>query len=98
MAHFRINRPPKMTLLASSAYASSYISVNWRGKPLTSLETIIELISHTTTKHGLTVQAMVDQNSYPLGIKVSDEDMGSLAITRDAFHGEWNYTIRPQRL
>ena len=75
----------------------SYISVNWRGKPLTSLETIIELISHTTTKEGLTVNAVIDQNRYPAGVKVSDAEMAALNITRDAFHGEWNYTIRPRR-
>ena len=74
----------------------SYISINWRGKPLTSLETMIELISHTTTSEGLTVTAVKDTNSYPTGIKVSDEDMAALKITRNPFHGEWNYTIQPQ--
>ncbi|MEK7295918.1 MAG: ISAzo13 family transposase [Actinomycetota bacterium] len=74
----------------------SYISINWRGKPLTSLETIIELLSHTTTKQGLTVTAVVDKNSYPTGIKVSDAEMAQINIARDPFHGEWNYTITPQ--
>ena len=74
----------------------SYISINWRGKPLTSLETVIELISHTTTKEGLTVTAVKDSNMYPTGIKVSDDDMAQLNITREPFHGEWNYTIRPE--
>lgn len=74
----------------------SYISINWRGKPLTSLETIIELLSHTTTTQGLTVTAVIDTNIYPTGIKVSDEEMAHLHIIRDEFHGEWNYTIRPQ--
>ena len=74
----------------------SYISINWRGKPLTSLETIIELISHTTNKEGLTVTAVKDSNMYPTGIKVSDDDMALLNITREPFHGEWNYTIRPE--
>jgi hypothetical protein len=74
----------------------SYISINWRGKPLTSLETIIELISHTTTEEGLTVTAVKDANIYPTGIKVSDEDMATLNISRNSFHGEWNYTIHPQ--
>ena len=73
----------------------SYISINWRAKPLTSLETVIELISSTTTKQGLTVSAMVDQNRYPTGLKVSDTEMALLNITRDPFHGEWNYTIMP---
>ncbi len=74
----------------------SYISINWRGKPLTSLETIIELISHTTTEEGLTVTAVKDAHIYPTGIKVSDEDMAALNIIRNPFHGEWNYTIQPQ--
>ena len=74
----------------------SYISINWRGKPLTSFETVIELISHTTTKQGLTVTAVKDTNCYPTGIKVSDEDLASLSIVREPFHGDWNYTIQPQ--
>jgi Rhodopirellula transposase DDE domain len=74
----------------------SYISVNWRARPLTSLETVIELISSTTTKQGLSVQAMVDQNEYPTGIKVSDQEMAGLALVREAFHGDWNYTLLPQ--
>ncbi len=74
----------------------SYISINWRGKPLTSLETIIELISHTTTEEGLTVMAVKDTNSYPTGLKVSNEDMAALNLTSHPFHGDWNYTIQPQ--
>ena len=74
----------------------SYISINWRGKPLTSFETVIELISHTTTKQGLLVTAVKDSNIYPTGIKVSDEDLTTLNIIREPFHGDWNYTIRPQ--
>ena len=74
----------------------SFISINWRAKPLTSLAVILELISHTTTKSGLTVTAMADTNHYPTGIKVTDEEMQALTIIRDAFHGEWNYTIHPQ--
>ena len=74
----------------------SYISINWRGKPLTSFETVIELISHTTTRQGLIVTAVKDTNGYPTGIKVSDEDLASLSIIREPFHGDWNYTIQPQ--
>jgi transposase len=74
----------------------SYISINWRGKPLTSFETVIELISHTTTKQGLTVTAVKDSNRYPTGIKVSDEDLATLNIKSEPFHGDWNYTIQPQ--
>ncbi len=73
----------------------SYISITWRGKPLLSLETIIELISHTTTEEGLTVTAVKDATIYPTGIKVSDEEMAQINMTRAPFHGEWNYTIRP---
>lgn len=76
----------------------SFISINWRAKPLTSLETIIELLNHTTTKEGLTVQAIVDTNTYPTKIKVSDKEMESLNMQRDIFHGEWNYTIKPQKI
>lgn len=76
----------------------SYISINWRGKPLTSLETLIELISHTTPKEGLTVTAVKDTKRYPTGIKVSDDEMAALKIVRDSFHGEWNDTIHPQSL
>ncbi len=74
----------------------SYISINWRAKPLTSLETIIELISHTTSKEGLTVTAVKDTHTYPIGIKVTDAELKSLHLIRDAFHGEWNYTFKPQ--
>jgi hypothetical protein len=74
----------------------SYISINWRGKPLTCLETVIELISHTTTKGGLTVTAVADMNTYEKGLKISDEKMKALNLERHEFHGEWNYTIRPK--
>ena len=74
----------------------SFITINWRAKPLTSLETIIELLSHTTTKEGLKVTAMIDQNKYPTKIKVTDAQLASLNIIRHPFHGEWNYTIHPQ--
>ena len=74
----------------------SFISINWRAKPLTSLETVIELISHTTTKEGLQVTAIKDSHTYPTGITVTDVELGALNIVRDSFHGEWNYTINPQ--
>jgi Rhodopirellula transposase DDE domain len=74
----------------------SYISINWRAKPLTSLETIIELISHTTSKEGLRVTAVKDTHTYPTGIKVTADELKSLHLIRDAFHGEWNYTFKPQ--
>jgi hypothetical protein len=73
----------------------SFISMNWRATPLTSLETIIELISHTTTAAGLTVTAVKDSNTYPTGLTVSDAELQGLQISPDTFHGEWNYTINP---
>lgn len=76
----------------------SYISINWRAKPLTSWETIIELISHTTSREGLTVTAVKDSQTYPTGIKVTHEELNALHLVRDDFHGEWNYTFEPQVL
>jgi transposase len=74
----------------------SFISINWRAKPLTSLEVVLELISHTTTKEGLTVAVLKDSQTYPTGIKVSDDELAALNLSRNSFHGEWNYTIKPQ--
>jgi len=74
----------------------SFISINWRAKPLTSLAVILELINHTKTSSGLTVTAMEDTNKYQTGIKVTDAEMEQLNIERHTFHGEWNYTISPQ--
>lgn len=73
----------------------SYISQNWRGRPLTSVETIVNLIGSTTTKPGLKVTAVVDANTYAKGIKKTDEEMASLKLTRNTFHGEWNYELNP---
>lgn len=73
-----------------------HISQNWRGRPLDSLMVIVSLIGNTSTKHGLTVHAQVDPNQYQIGIKVSDEDFNAIAITKDTFHGEWNYQISPR--
>jgi len=73
----------------------SFISINWRATPLTSLEVVLELISHTTTEEGLTVTALKDGQSYPTGTKVTDEELATLHLLRDGFHGEWNYTILP---
>jgi DDE family transposase len=75
----------------------SQITMNWRGRPLTSHETILNLIGATTTDTGLTVTANLDTASYPIGIKISDRQMQALPITRDEFHGDWNYRIRPTR-
>jgi len=73
----------------------SFISHNWRGHPLISHEVIIQLISSTTTKTGLKVLCELDTNSYQKGIKVSDEELHSVNIEKDNFHGEWNYKIKP---
>ena len=71
----------------------SFISQNWRGKPLVSHEAIVTLIAATTTREGLRVQCQLDTNSYPTGIEVSDEELACVNIQGDSFHGEWNYTI-----
>jgi transposase len=73
-----------------------YISKNWRGRPLDSLATVVNLIASTTTKTGLYVEAELDQGSYVKGIKVSEEEMERLRLKRDSFHGEWNYTLLPR--
>lgn len=75
----------------------AYISQNWRGRPLVSFEVIVNLIADTTTATGLEIHAELDTNAYPKGRKVSDEDLALVQIARDAFHGEWNYTIKPQQ-
>jgi hypothetical protein len=74
-----------------------FITKNWRGRPLTSYEVIVNLIANTTTETGLTVQAALDTNEYETGIKISDERLAAVKLTPAKFHGEWNYTIRPHR-
>jgi transposase len=73
----------------------SFISQNWRGKPLVSHAVILSLIAATTTATGLTVSSELDPTHYPAGIKVTDAQMATIRRERDAFHGDWNYTIRP---
>ena len=73
----------------------SYISINTRGRPLTSHEVIVNLIAHTTTATGLKVHCQLDRTPYPTGIVVSDEEFKRVQIEPDAFHGKWNYRIRP---
>jgi hypothetical protein len=75
----------------------AYISQNWRGKPLVSHHVIIQLIGATTTNTGLTVTCDIDQSRYPKGIKVTDAEMATLNIQRNAFQGDWNYTICPRQ-
>ncbi|HZG65150.1 MAG TPA: ISAzo13 family transposase, partial [Herpetosiphonaceae bacterium] len=74
----------------------SFITQNWRGKPLVSYAVILSLIAATTTATGLTVESVLDPAPYPAGRKVTDEEMATIQIQRDAFHGEWNYTISPR--
>jgi Rhodopirellula transposase DDE domain len=76
----------------------SFITMNWRGRPLTSLRTIIELISATTTKTGLTIQADYDPNWYPTGIKTTNQELAAVPLQPHDFHGEWNYTIAHSNL
>ena len=76
----------------------SFISSNWRGEPLRDYETIIRLISGTTTAKGLAVSCRLDRRKYPSGRHVTDEEMKMIRITPQAFHGEWNYVIRPRRV
>ena len=73
----------------------SFITMNWKATPLVSYRVIVDLISATTTDTGLTVRCELDSHAYPKGIAVSDREMAALNIERDAFHGEWNYTIWP---
>lgn len=73
----------------------SFITQNWRGKPLVSLQTIVRLIAATTTETGLKVRCEVDPKTYPAGVKVTDREMDAIALKPHSFHGDWNYTIRP---
>src|SRR5882672_7581173 len=75
----------------------SFITINWRGKPLRSYRTIVQLIAATTTKAGLKVRAELDENKYQKGIKVSDTQLTAVNLSRHSFHGDWNYTVSPQR-
>jgi hypothetical protein len=76
----------------------SFISSNWRGEPLRDYETIVRLIAGTTTAKGLKVTCRLDRRRYPVGRKVSKEDFATVNLTPDAFHGEWNYVIRPRKV
>src|SRR6266436_4836868 len=76
----------------------AWISQNWRGKPSKGYAVILKLIAATTTEAGLTVQCQLDTNRYPAGRKLSDEEMATLSLLPDVFHGEWNYTILPRAL
>lgn len=76
----------------------SFISINWRGRPLRTYETVVNLIGNTTNRGGLVVHAKLDKRRYPIGKRVSEKEMRSLSIEKDRFHGDWNYTIRPREV
>jgi hypothetical protein len=73
-----------------------HITANWRGRPLVSRQVVVNLIGCTTAKNGLHIKAALDEKAYAPGIKVTDEELASLALERDEFHGEWNYRLRPR--
>jgi Rhodopirellula transposase DDE domain len=73
-----------------------HVTKNWRGRPLVSRAVVVELIGHTATAAGLRIQAELDGNAYPTGIKVSDAELAAVRIKKDSFHGDWNYTILPR--
>lgn len=74
----------------------SFITQNWRARPLISHEVIVNLIANTRTEKGLTVRCEMDKGSYPKGLKIKDKELKEVNITKNKFHGEWNYTISPR--
>ena len=74
-----------------------HITENWRGRPLVSREVVVNLIGHTTTQSGLAIRSELDENSYPTGQPVTAEQMESLSLKRDKFHGDWNTVLRRER-
>lgn len=76
----------------------SHISKNWRGRPLISYETVVNLIANTTTTTGPRMGASLDDKAYPTGIKVSDEELEQVRIVQDDWHGDWSYAIEPRQL
>jgi len=76
----------------------SFITMNWRGRPLTSYRVIVQLIANTTTKKGLKVNAELDQGHYPKGVKITPKELAAVPLTRHEFQGNWNYTVHPEPL
>ena len=72
-----------------------HITQNWRGRPLVSHEVIVNLIANTATTQGLKIRAELDTGTYPVGIKVTDEELALVKLKRHMFHGDWNYTVSP---
>src|SRR6202521_2951309 len=89
-------RQARRSGIRSSTACSATITQTWRGRPLVDRMAVVELIAATTTKAGLKVESALDTATYEKGIKVSDAEMKTLDIQGDAFHPEWNYTIRPR--
>jgi hypothetical protein len=75
----------------------NFISINWRGKPLTTLNVIVNLIGNTKTKGGLKIRSELDSGRYEKGIEISDEEMKAMRLVEDKFHGEWNYVIKSRK-
>ncbi len=75
----------------------NFISINWRGRPLSTLNIIVNLIGNTKTKEGLEIRAELDKGLYQKGIKISDEEMSAIKLIKEPFHGEWNYIIKPRK-
>ena len=75
----------------------SFVSMHWKGRPLVSYETVVNLIGSTTTRSGLKVKAMLDKRQYKTGRKVADCEMQALQLKRHTFHGDWNYTLEPRK-
>ena len=75
----------------------SFISINWRGRPLRTYETIVNLIANTTNRGGLVVRARLDKRRYPTGKKIAKKEFAALKLEPDAWHGDWNYVIRPRK-
>ena len=73
-----------------------WITESWRGRPLVSREAVVELIANTTTREGLSIRAELDENEYPTGVKVSDEEL-AVRIRRTKFDGDWNYVVSPNK-
>ena len=73
-----------------------HITTNWRGRPLVSYQVVVSLIAHTTAANGLHINAKLDAHDYPKGVEVTKEELAAVQLTRDRFHGEWNYTIAPR--
>jgi hypothetical protein len=75
----------------------SFVTKNWRGRPLTSYQVIVELVAATTTQTGLRILAEWDQGDYPKGVEGTDAELAAVPLTRHAWHGEWNYDVTPPK-